>query len=399
MKIEYLQRILIDKLDELKCIYSSDFITEMKNDILNEEDIEKLKELDGFATDGIYLQYFKDNIQRKISPLSLSIFELKNYIKDGEGIRDLGDYENNFHKSGDSVNEVSDSLLGEGKPNEPEESEGNRDSIDIGFEDDEDDGIDLEDDGIDLDIGSDYWDDFNYSEEGDTSEEDEPSIEDLVEYSLDDEEETEEEPDEEPNEEDLVEYDLDDEDDSEDAESEDDSDDDSDDLVEYDLDSDDEDDSEDDDDSDDDSDDDLVDYNLDDEDNEDLVEYDLDSDDEDLDNEDLDDEDNEDLVEYNLDDEDDSDDGSDDDGLGFEMDSYLDSLLGNNSDTDKNSSDDSDTSNNSAKSNSNSSASQNTLDKPANNTKEKVFNNDFSNNAWDILNGAVDGISKIIRKF
>ena len=45
MKIEYLQRILIDKLDELKCIYSSDFITEMKNDILNEEDIEKLKEL------------------------------------------------------------------------------------------------------------------------------------------------------------------------------------------------------------------------------------------------------------------------------------------------------------------------------------------------------------------
>ena len=355
MKIEYLQRILIDKLDELKCIYSSDFITEMKNDILNEEDIEKLKELDGFATDGIYLQYFKDNIQKKISPLSLSIFELKNYIKDGESVRDLGDYENNFHKSGDSVNEVSDSLLGEGKPNELEESEGNRDSIDIGLEDDEDDGIDLEDDGIDLDIGSDYWDDFNYSEEGDTSEEDEPSIEDLVEYSLDDEEETEEEPEEELNEEDLVEYNLDDEDDSDEDESDEDSENDSDDLVEYDL----------------------------------------DSDDEDLDDEDLDDGDSEDLVDYNLDDEDDS----ENDDLGFEMDSYLDSLLGNNSDTDKNSSDDSDTSNNSAKSNSNSSASQNTLDKPANNTKEKVFNNDFSNNAWDILNGAVDGISKIIRKF
>lgn len=390
MKIEYLQRILIDKLDELKCIYSSDFITEMKNDILNEEDIEKLKELDGFATDGIYLQYFKDNIQRKISPLSLSIFELKNYIKDGEGVGDLGDYENNFHKSGDSVNEVSDSLLGEGEPNEPEEYENNRDSIDIELEDDEDDGIDLEDDGIDLDIGSDYWDDFNYSEEGDTSEEDEPSIEDLVEYSLDDEEETEEEPEEELNEEDLVEYDLDDEDDSD----EDESDEDSGDLVEYDL-GDDEDDSEDEDNDSDDSGDDSVDYNLDDEDNEDLVEYDLDSDDEDLDEEDLDDDDYEDSVDYSLDDEDDS----ENDGLGFEMDSYLDSLLGNNSDTDKNSSDDSDTSNNSAKSNSNSSASQNTLAKPANNTKEKVFNNDFSNNAWDILNGAVDGISKIIRKF
>ena len=396
MKIEYLQRILIDKLDELKCIYSSDFITEMKNDILNEEDIEKLKELDGFATDGIYLQYFKDNIQKKISPLSLSIFELKNYIKDGEGVRDLGDYENNFHKSGDSVNGVSDSLLGEGKPNEPEEYENNRDneySINIELEDDEDDGIDLEDDGIDLDIGSDYWDDFDYNEE--PNEEDDTSEEDLVEYNLDDEEEPDEEIDEEPNEEDLVEYNLDDEDDSDEDEIDEDSENDSDDLVEYDLDSDD--DSEDEDD--DDSDADLVDYSLDNEDNEDLVEYDLDSDDEDLDNEDLDDEDNEDLVEYNLDDEDDSDDGSDDDGLGFEMDSYLDSLLGNNSDTDKNSSDDSDTSNNSAKSNSNNSASQNTLAKPANNTKEKVFNNDFSNNAWDILNGAVDGISKIIRKF
>lgn len=362
MKIEYLQRILVDKLDELKCIYSSDFITEMKNDILNEEDIEKLKELDGFATDGIYLQYFKDNIQRKISPLSLSIFELKNYIKDGEGIRDsvrdLGDYENNFHKSGDSVNEVSDSLLGEGKPNEPEEYENNRDnedSINIELEDDEDDGIDLEDDGIDLDIGSDYWDDFDYNEE-EPNEEDDTSEEDLVEYNLDDEEE---EPDEEPNEEDLVEYSLDgDEDDSEDAESEDDSENDSDDLVEYDLDSDDEDDLE----------------------------------DEDYDG------DGEDSVDYSLED-DDLDDDSENDGLGFEMDNYLDSLLGNSSDTSNKSSDDSDTSNNSAKSNSNSSASQNTLDKPANNTKEKVFNNDFSNNAWDILNGAVDGISKIIRKF
>ena len=65
MKIEYMQRILIDKLIELESIYPSDFITSMKEYILGEDDIEKLKELDGFATDGIYLEYFKENIQKK----------------------------------------------------------------------------------------------------------------------------------------------------------------------------------------------------------------------------------------------------------------------------------------------------------------------------------------------
>ena len=42
--------------------------------------------------------------------------------------------------------------------------------------------------------------------------------------------------------------------------------------------------------------------------------------------------------------------------------------------------------------------SRNNTDKPANNNKEKIFNNNFSNSTWDVLNGAVDGISKILKK-
>ena len=87
MKIEYIQRMLIDKLIELESIYPSDFITSMKEYILGEDDIEKLKELDGFATDGIYLEYFKENIQKKIGLHSPSILELKNYIKNNGGDR------------------------------------------------------------------------------------------------------------------------------------------------------------------------------------------------------------------------------------------------------------------------------------------------------------------------
>ena len=33
-----------------------------------------------------------------------------------------------------------------------------------------------------------------------------------------------------------------------------------------------------------------------------------------------------------------------------------------------------------------------------NRVKEKVFNNNFSNNTWDILNGAVDGVSNFFKR-
>ena len=381
MKIEYMQKMLISRLEELNGVYSSEFITEMKNNILNEDDIDKLRELDGFATDRVYLQYLRDNIQKKIGSPSLSIFELKNYINfngDGGNDSDLGDnLENNIPDRVGILNKVSESIVYSGEDNatksstsgklEFEESSLEFEDNSIEFEDDdseddgieidysseeEDDGIEFEDDdsedGIDIeedDDDSDEFDEDDYGEEeDDSSEDDDSEDEDVIDIDFEEDED------------DLgeSEYDSDEEDD--------------DDLDEYEEDEDDSD-SEDDD--------------------SDNVDIDFDEEEDDFDSDDDSDEDDDDIEIEEEDDDDFEDDDSDDE------DEYLDSLLGNHSSEDD---DLYEELNNIVRGNNTRNNSNQNSNKPANSHKEKVFNNDFSNNTWDILNGAIDGVSKILRK-
>lgn len=395
MKIEYMQKMLISRLEELNGVYSSEFITEMKSNILNEGDIDKLRELDGFATDGVYLQYLKDNIQKKIGSPSLSILELKNYInfnRDGGDDVGLGvNLENNIPDRDGILNRVSGGVVYSGE-NTNKSSTSNK----LGFGDDsiefEDD--DSEDDGIEIDYSSDEEDD-GIEFEDDDSDEDGISIEEDDDDEIDIEEE-DDGYDEDGN--DGIDIEEEDDDSEEDGDSEystDDEDDDSDDEIDI----------EEDDDFDEDEDDDSDDIDIDlEEDEDDLDEY-GDSDEDESDEEDgsdididLDDDDDLDEDDYLEDDDFDEDsieiDEEDDDGLD-DSDDYLDSLLGNNSSKD----DDLDEEvNNIVRGNSTRNNSSQNSDKPANSHKEKVFNNDFSNNTWDILNGAIDGVSKILRK-
>ena len=183
MKIEYMQKMLISRLEELNGVYSSEFITEMKSNILNEENIDKLRELDGFATDGVYLQYLKDNIQKKIGSPSLSILELKNYInfnRDGGDDVGLGDnLENNIPDRVGILNRVSEGVVYSGDDNTNKSSTSNKlesedDSIEFEDDDSEDDGIEIDyssEDDIDEEDGIEFEDDDS-DEDGISIEED-----------------------------------------------------------------------------------------------------------------------------------------------------------------------------------------------------------------------------------
>lgn len=390
MKIEYMQKMLISRLEELNGVYSSEFITEMKNNILNEDDIDKLRELDGFATDGVYLQYLRDNIQKKIGSPSLSILGLKNYIKNSEVGDSLGvnvdNLENNIPDRVGILNRISENIVYSGERNDNKSNTSNKleyessslddETVSLEFEDD-----DLDDDGIDLEYNSEE----NEIDIDDEESEDDDLDDGDIDIDLEDDSEDDSDIDIDlEDDEDLDEYDL--------GESDD---------IDVDL-EDDEDDL-----------DEEEDLDIDLEDDGDL-DIDLEEDDDDLD--DLDDSE-EDDIDIDLDDEDDfeddfedgdytgdEDDDTDEDGIDIDeeddddlddSDDYSDSLLGNHSSED----DDLDDEVNSiVRGNSTINSSNQNIDKPANSHKEKVFNNDFSNNTWDILNGAIDGVSKILRK-
>jgi hypothetical protein len=319
MRIEYMKNMLIDRLIGLDYIYTSDFITKMKNYISDEEDIEKLKDLDGFVTDRVYLDYFKDNIQGKLAEHSMSIFEVKNMIKNSsvEGVGDKESfysgrdfsYRRDFNsgvveKDIDKV-EVSDIYKNDDSFEENEEDEID---IDLNDKDNEEEGFEEEDE-IDINLEEDEDDiDFDYEDND---------------FSGDDSEENE--------------IDIDLEEDDEDG---------------IDL-------EEDEDDSDD-------------------IDIDLGEDEDDID---IDLGEDEDDIDIDLEDEDDSDDI--DIALGDEdIDVDLEDEEEYNTDT----------------THSNTPKPKENKQQHENRVKEKVFNNNFSNNTWDILNGAVDGVSSLFRR-
>ena len=347
MRIEYMKNMLIDRLIGLDCIYPSDFITKMKNYISDEEDIEKLKDLDGFFTDRVYLDYFNNNIQGKLAEHSMSIFEVKNMIKNSsrEGVgdkesvylgRDLS-YRGGFNSGvgeKDIVRvKVADNYKNADSYLEDEEDEisidlNDEDSIDSGslYDNEEDDS---DSDEIDINL-----------EEDDFEEEDETGI-DLG----DDEDEIDIDLEEDDSEEDyLEEDDLLEEDDEIDINLEEDEDD-----MDFDY--------EDNDFSGDSSEEDEIDINLEEDDEDDI---------------DLEDEDDSDEIDIDLDDDD-----SDEVDIDLEEDEEE-----YNTDT----------------THSNTPKPKENKQQHENRVKEKVFNNNFSNNTWDILNGAVDGVSNFFKR-
>jgi len=373
MKIEYMKNMLIDRLIGLDYIYTSDFITKMKNYISDEEDIEKLKDLDGFITDRVYLDYFKGNIQEKLAEHSISIFEVKNMIKnssrgvigdkesvylgrdflysrgfnsgvvekDIDKVKVADNYKNADSYAEDKEDEIdidlndedsidSDSLYDNG------EDDSDKDEIDIDLEEDleEEDKTDIDlgddEDEIDIDLEDDDSDE-DYLEEDDLLEEDDFEEDDEIDINLEEDE-------------DDIEFDYEDNDFSEDDSDKD--------EIDIDLEEDDEDDIylEDGNDSD------EIDINLEDEDDIDIDLEDDDSDDIDIDLEDYD----SDEVDINLEED--------------EEEYNIDTTHSNTPKPKEN------------------------KQQPENRVKEKVFNNNFSNNTWDILNGAVDGVSNFFKR-
>lgn len=363
MRIEYMKNMLVDRLIGLDYIYPSDFITKMKNYISDEEDIEKLKDLDGFVTDRVYLDYFKDNIQGKLAEHSVSIFEVKNMIKNNsrEGVgekesvysgRDFsyrGDFNSGVVEEGIVRVEVSDIYKSDNRYAEDEEDEI---SIDLN----DDDSIDPdslyaneEEDSREDEIDIDLEDDF---EEEDLEEEDlEEEDEDEIDINLEEDDSEEDY---------LEEDDLLEEDDFEDDE------------IDINLEEDEDDmdfDYEDIDFSGDSSDEDKIDINLEeDEDDSDEIDIDLEEDKDDIDI---------DLGEDDSDDIDIYDDDSDEVDIDLEEDEEEYNIDTTHSNTPK---------------------PKENKQQHENRVKEKVFNNNFSNNTWDILNGAVDGVSNFFKR-
>ena len=332
MKIEYMKNMLIDRLIGLDYIYTSDFTTKMKNYISDEEDIEKLKDLDGFVTDRVYLDYFNDNIQGKLDEHSMSIFEVKNMIK-----------------------------------NNSREVVGEKESIysgrDFSYRGGFNSGV-VEKDIVRVEVDDTYKSDNSYEED----KEDEVDINSDNFYDEDDSEEDEIDID---LEEDLEEEDLEEEDFEEDDETDIDLEEDGDEIG-IDL---EEDDSEEDDSEDDDSEeDDEIDINL--EEDEDDIDFDYEDsnfsgDDSDEDEIDIDlEEDDEDDIDIDIDLEYDED-------IDVSLEDDEDDISTIHSSTPK---------------------PKENKQQHENRVKEKVFNNNFSNNTWDILNGAVDGVSNFFKR-
>lgn len=378
MKTEYMKNMLIDRLIGLDYIYPSDFITKMKNYISDEEDIEKLKDLDGFVTDRVYLDYFKRNIQEKLAEQSMSIFEVKNMIKNSSGVgigekesvysgRDLS-YRGGFN-SGVVEKDIVKVKVADNYKNADRCAEDEEDEIDIDLNDE--DSVDSdslydnkEDDSDEDDIDIDLEEDL---EEEDLEEEDETDIDlgdDEDEIDIDLEEDDSEEDNLE--EDDLLEEDDFEEDDEIDINLEEDEDD-----MDFDY--------EDNDFSGDDSDEDGIDINLEeDEDDSDEIDIDLEEDEDDIgidlgeDDIDIDlgeDEDDSDSIDIDLEDDEDIDVDLEDE------EEYI-------TDT----------------THSNTPKPKENKQQHENRVKEKVFNNNFSNNTWDILNGAVDGVSNFFKR-
>ena len=352
MKIEYMKNMLIDRLIGLDYIYPSDFITKMKNYISDEEDIDKLKDLDGFVTDRVYLDYFKDNIQGKLAEHSMSIFEVKNMIKNnsrgGVGYKESVYLGRDFsYKEGFNLGVVEKDIV----KVKVADTYKNTDSYEEDKEDDVD--IDLNDeDSIDPDS--------LYANEEDDSYEDDIDI-DLEEEDIEEEniEEDDFEEDDETgidlgDDEDEIGIDL-EEDDSEEDDLE------EDDLEEDDFEEEDE-----------------IDINL--EEDEDDIDFDYE------DNAFSGDDSDEDEIDINLDEDDidlEDEDDSDDIGIDLEDDEDIDVNLEED---------------NISTTNSNTPKPKENKQQHENRVKEKVFNNNFSNNTWDILNGAVDGVSNFFKR-
>ena len=344
MRVEYMKNMLIDRLIGLDYIYTSDFITKMKNYISDEEDIEKLKDLDGFVTDRVYLDYFKDNIQEKLAEHSMSIFEVKNMIKNnsrevvgekesvysGRDFSYSGGFNSGVVEKGIVRVEVADTYKNDDSCEEDKEDEidiglFNKDSLDSdGFYENEEE--DSEEDDIDIDLEEDDSEE-NDSEEDD-SEEDDSEEDDEIDINLEDDE-------------DDMDFDYEDNDFSGDDSNED--------EIDIDLEEDDEDD-----------------IDLEDEDDSDDIDIDLEEDEDDID------------IDLG---EDDSDD--------------IDIDLGDDEDIDVNLEDDED---DISTIHSNTPKPKENEQQHENRVKEKVFNNNFSNNTWDILNGAVDGVSNFFKR-
>ena len=358
MRIEYMKNMLIDRLIGLDYIYTSDFITKMKNYISDEGDIEKLKDLDGFVTDRVYLDYFKDNIQGKLDEQSVSIFEVKNMIKNSssEGVgekesvysgRDFS-YRVGFN-SGVVEKDIVKVEVSDIYKNADSRAEDEEDAINIDLNDGDS-------------IGS---DDFYENEEDDSDEDD---------IDIDLEEDSEEEDEtgiDLGDDEDEIDIDL-EEDDSEEYDSE------EEDEIDINLEEDEDDmgfDYEDNDFSGNDSEEDEIDINLE-EDNEDDI--------------DLEDEDDNDEIDIDLEeDEDDIDIDLEEDEDDIDIDLEDDEDIDVNLEEDE---DDVDTTH------SNTPKPKENKQQHENKVKEKVFNNNFSNNTWDILNGAVDGVSNFFKR-
>ena len=362
MRVEYMKNMLIDRLIGLDYIYTGDFITKMKNYISDEEDIEKLKDLDGFVTDRVYLDYFKDNIQEKLDEHSMSIFEVKNMIKNNsrEGVgekesvysgRDFS-YRGGFNSGvveKDIVRvEVADTYKSDDSCEEDEEDEID---IDLNDKDNEEEGFEEEDE-IDIDLEEDDEDEVSIELEEDDNEEDDIDI-DLEE---DDSEEEEETGIDLGDDEDEIDIDLEEDNNEEDNNEEDDSE--EEDEIDINLEEDEDDidsDYEDNDFSGADSEEDDIDIDLEEEDEGGI---DLEEDEDDSDDIDIDLEDGED-IDVDLEDEEEY-----------------------NIDT----------------THSNTPKPKENKQQHENRVKEKVFNNNFSNNTWDILNGAVDGVSNFFKR-
>ena len=362
MRIEYMKNMLIDRLIGLDYIYTSDFITKMKNYISDEEDIEKLKDLDGFVTDRVYLDYFKDNIQEKLAEHSMSIFEVKNMIKNNSrGV--IGEKESVYlgrdflysrgFNSGVVEKDIDKVKVADNYKNADSCAEDEQDEIDIDLNDedsiDSDSLYDNEEDDSDKDeIDIDLEEDFE--------EEDETGI-DLG----DDEDEIDINLEEDDSEEDYLE-----EDDEIDINLEEDEDD-----MDFDY--------EDNDFSGDSSEEDEIDINLEEDDEDDIY---------------LEDEDDSDEIDINLEDEDDIDidlEDDDSDDIDIDLEDYDSDEVYINLEEDEEEYNTDTTLSNTPKPKENKQQHENRV-------KEKVFNNNFSNNTWDILNGAVDGVSNLFKR-
>ena len=374
MRIEYMKNMLIDRLIGLDYIYPSDFITKMKDYISDEEkDIEKLKDLDGFDTDRVYLDYFKNNIQEKLAEQSMSIFEVKNMIKNSsvEGVgekervylgRDFS-YRGGFN-SGVVEKDIVKVKVADTYKNANSYLENEEDEIDIDLNDedsiDSDSLYDNEEDDSDSD-------EIDINLEEDDLEEDDFEEDDFEEEDLEEEDETDIDL---GDDEDEIDINLEEDDSEEDDSEEDEDDSEEEDEIDINLEEDEDDidfDYEDNTFSGDDSDEDEIDIDLEEE----------DEDDTDLEE---DEEDGEDDIDIDL-----REDDSDDTDIDLEDDEDIDVNL-------EDGEDDIDTMH------SNTPKPKENKQQHENRVKEKVFNNNFSNNTWDILNGAVDGVSNFFKR-